>query len=249
MARKVVAGNWKMNTYISDGVNLANQIKNSDFSKEVDVILAAPYTHLYALQREIVSYPIFIAAQNCHSHEFGAYTGEISPLMLRELGVTHVIIGHSERRAYFKESSEFLVSKMNAAIKVGLVPIFCCGEDLETRNADKQNEVVGDQLESALFKLSEDQVKKCIVAYEPVWAIGTGVTASPEQAQEMHGFLRNKIETHYGEAIAENISILYGGSVKPANAKELFSKPDVDGGLVGGASLKAEDFVSIINSF
>ncbi len=249
MARKVVAGNWKMNTFVSEGIELANKIKVADLPSDVDVILAAPYTHLYALQREIISYPVFIAAQNCHTHESGAFTGEISPIVLRDLGVTQVIIGHSERRSYFNESYEFLRDKMIAALKVGINPIFCCGEDLGIREAGKHKELIAEQIKSSLFQLSDSQVKKCIIAYEPVWAIGTGVTASPEQAQEMHAFIRSLVADKFGPEMAQNISILYGGSVKPGNAKELFSQPDVDGGLIGGAALDADSFLSIINSF
>ena len=249
MARKVVAGNWKMNTFVSEGVELTNKIKKAVLPDDVDVILAAPYTHLYALQREVISYPVFLAAQNCHTHDKGAYTGEISPMVLKDLGVTHVIIGHSERRAYFGESYEFLKDKMIAALKVGISPIFCCGEPLEVREAGKHQELVEEQIRSSLFELEDKQMKNCIVAYEPVWAIGTGVTATPDQAQEMHAYIRSLITGRYGLEMAQNTSILYGGSVKPGNANELFSQPDVDGGLVGGASLKADDFLAIINAY
>lgn len=190
-----------------------------------------------------------VGLQNINDHDSGAYTGEIEASMLTSMGVEYAIIGHSERRAYFNESDEFLSRKVDAALKHDVTPIFCCGEVLEQRDAGKQNEVVKEQLEKALFNLEVEQFKKLIIAYEPVWAIGTGRTATPEQAQEMHAYIRKLVTDKYGKNVALETSILYGGSCKPSNAKELFSQQDVDGGLIGGASLKAEDFMKLVHSF
>jgi triosephosphate isomerase len=214
------------------------------------VVLATPFIHLNSIGNVIKGiFNLKLGAQNCHQEESGAYTGEISAGMLKSLSVEYVIIGHSERREYFAESDELLAKKINAVLAKGLIPIFCCGEKLEVREANQHLELVENQIKNALFHLSPAAFEKVVIAYEPVWAIGTGKTASPEQAQEMHLYIRNLLAKQYGDELAQATTILYGGSVNAANAKEIFQKPDVDGGLVGGASLKAEDFVTIVNSF
>ena len=250
MRTKLVAGNWKMNTTPEEGQKLASEVVNmvkDELNHEVEVVLAPPFTHLYQVSRLIGDAKhISLAAQNVSEHEKGAYTGEVSVSMLKALGVKWVILGHSERREYFKESNEQLAKKLDAVLKGGLQPIFCCGEPLEIREKEEQNNYVQRQLEESLFHLSEEQMRKLVIAYEPIWAIGTGKTASDEQAQEMHAHIRKQLEGKWGQKLANDIRILYGGSVKPDNAKELFAKPDVDGGLVGGASLKSRDFMDII---
>lgn len=251
MRAKIVAGNWKMNTVPSDGVGLVVDILeqlNPSLMGDTRVIIAPPFTHLIDVIDHVWEEGhISVAAQNCHHEDSGAYTGEISAAMIADLNIDAVIIGHSERREYFKESDELLSLKVDAALRHSLLPIFCVGESLEQRKSGKHEEVVKSQLTNALFHLTPEQMKSVIIAYEPVWAIGTGETASPEQAQDMHAAIRAHLKSKYGE-LAESISILYGGSVKSANAREIFSKPDVDGGLVGGASLNAEDFVGIVHS-
>jgi len=251
MSRKqIAAGNWKMNTTVREGVKFIRALKETNIPKEVDVVLGVPFTHLYALQNELaLNSQIKLAAQNIHDQEKGAYTGEISIAMLKDLEVEYVIIGHSERRQYQKESDELLATKIDLALAHGLTPIFCCGEILEVRKKDNQEAHVSEQVKKALFHLSADQMKNVVIAYEPVWAIGTGETATPKQAQEMHDCIRNLIANKFDQKLADHIPILYGGSVKPANAKELFANKDVDGGLVGGASLKVDSFDAIINSF
>ena len=247
--RKIVAGNWKMNTNVEEGIALAKALVNGMISKDAVVILGAPFISLHAVGQVINdAQNIHMSAQNCHQKESGAYTGEISVSMIKAIGCEYVILGHSERRAYFNESDDLIKNKMELALENGLNPIFCCGENLEVRETNKQEKVVGDQIKNALFEMTAEQMKKIVIAYEPIWAIGTGVTASPEQAQEMHAFIRGLINTQFGQEIADATSILYGGSVKPANATELFSKADVDGGLVGGASLEAESFLGIIEA-
>lgn len=214
------------------------------------MVLCPPFIHLAQLTKlssEISN--LFIGAQNCHQAPYGAYTGEISAGMLKSVGCNFVIIGHSERREYFEESDELLTSKVNAVLANDMRPIFCCGERLETREAGTQEALVLSQLENGVFHLDSEAFSKIVIAYEPVWAIGTGKTASPGQAQEMHTFIRSLILKKYGKELADNTPILYGGSCKPDNAAEIFSQPDVDGGLIGGASLKASDFVAIVNSF
>lgn len=246
--RNIAAGNWKMNTTVSEGVDLLNALGKTETPSDVTVILGAPYIHLHAmLQAEIKD--IYIAAQNCHHKEKGAYTGEVSPTMLTDLGIQYVILGHSERRAYNHEDNTLLKEKVDAALAAGLNVIFCCGEPLEIRKENTQNAYVGTQLSESLSHLTVDQMKNIVIAYEPIWAIGTGETASPEQAQDMHAYIRNMLAETFDKETAENTSILYGGSVKPANAKEIFGQADVDGGLVGGASLKTDDFSDIIHSF
>ncbi|HET6227287.1 MAG TPA: triose-phosphate isomerase [Bacteroidia bacterium] len=251
MRKKIVAGNWKMNKSLSEGLQLIDEILKEE-AKESDVmkIIAPPFIHLTEAARRLSNRSDFkVAAQDCHQKISGAYTGEISADMISSTGATHVIIGHSERRMYFQESDELLSEKTQAALKAQLTPIFCIGEKLEERNAGKHKETVQQQLASAVFQLPATDFAKIILAYEPVWAIGTGVTATTEQAQEMHQFIRGEINKKYGHEISDSIIILYGGSCNPQNAKELFACKDVDGGLIGGASLKAADFNAIIRSF
>lgn len=252
MREKIVAGNWKMNMDFPDGLDLAKNIISGLRAKPADhtVIVAPPFIHLSSLHQLLrFSDPkVLLAAQNCHQEDAGAYTGEVSAEMLQTTGVEYVIIGHSERRQYFGEDNTIVQAKVKAALKAGLKVIFCCGEPLEVREKQQQDEYVYAQLKTSIFTLHADELKNIVIAYEPIWAIGTEKTASPEQAQEMHAFIRNSLTHQFGEDHSSNISILYGGSVKPGNAKELFAQPDVDGGLVGGASLKAADFVAIVHS-
>ncbi|GLR16326.1 triose-phosphate isomerase [Portibacter lacus] len=247
---QIAAGNWKMNKTFEDAMQLSRALANATRDENVLTIMATPSIYLKMIVDQVLHVPgLEVAAQNCHEKESGAYTGEISAPMLESIGVKYVIIGHSERREYFAESNEVLARKVDIALANNLIPIFCCGESLEIRKSGKHLSYVANQLKESLYHLSAEELSKVIVAYEPIWAIGTGETASPEQAQEMHEYLRNALAEQYSEDIANGISILYGGSVKPANAQIIFSQKDVDGGLVGGASLKAEDFVQIINAF
>ena len=250
MRKHIVAGNWKMNKTLEESKALTQDLL-AKVPKETDteVIVAPTFPNLYPVQEMIKDSNISLAAQNAHFEESGAFTGEVSVEMLQSVGVETVIIGHSERRSIFGESHELLAQKSSKVVQSGLQLMFCFGEVLEDRKADKHFDVVKNQLEESVFHLSADDFKHVVLAYEPVWAIGTGETASPEQAQEMHAFIRKLLKDKYSEDTAEDTSILYGGSVKPNNAKEIFSKPDVDGGLIGGASLKADDFVSIVNAF
>jgi triosephosphate isomerase len=247
---QIVAGNWKMNLSFQEGRDLAKEIINDSSPSEVLMVLCPPFVHLNHLSTLVngISH-LEIGAQNCHQLPNGAYTGEVSAGMLKSVGCSFVIIGHSERREYFGENDELLTKKVDAVLGNGMRPIFCCGEKLETREAGTQEALVQSQIENALFHLDSEAFAKIVIAYEPVWAIGTGKTASPEQAQEMHAFIRSLILKKYGNEIADNTPILYGGSCKPDNATEIFSQPDVDGGLIGGASLKAGDFIAIANSF
>ena len=252
MRKKIVAGNWKMNTSLADGVKLAadvNYFVAGFQNKDIGVAIAPPFTHLAEISKVIDNDRICLTAQNCSSEPSGAFTGEVSASMLAGIGVKAVIIGHSERREYFRESGELLAKKVGQVLNEGMKPIFCIGETLDQRESGKQEEVVSSQLEEGLFHLTEEEFRNIIIAYEPVWAIGTGKTASPEQAQDMHNFIRKTVKNKYGTELAENLTILYGGSCKPSNAKEIFSQPDVDGGLIGGASLKSDDFGAIIGSF
>lgn len=252
MRKNIAAGNWKMNTTLDEGLKLASEVVNmseDEVSSDTVIIMAPPFTHLGAVAKLAEGKPnVFISAQNCHQEKGGAYTGEIAIDMLVGL-VDYVILGHSERRDYFGETNDLLASKVDTVLGAGLQPIYCCGEHLEVREANNHFDLVSDQISEGLFHLSADDLKKVVIAYEPVWAIGTGVTASAEQAQEMHKHIREGIAAKYGEDVASEISILYGGSVKPGNAEELFGCEDVDGGLVGGASLKSRDFVDIAKSF
>jgi len=251
MRKKIVAGNWKMNNTLNQGVELVNEL-NTLVEKaninDVQVVLGTPYIHLVELNK-IANKNIAIAAQNCADEKSGAYTGEISAEMIVSTESKYVILGHSERRAYYGETSEKLVKKVNLCLENKLAPIFCIGEVLSERESNKHFDVVKQQIADALYHLSAEEFANIVLAYEPVWAIGTGVTASADQAQEMHAFIRKTVKEQYGEEAANNVSILYGGSCKPSNAKELFSNEDVDGGLIGGASLNAEDFMGIISAF
>lgn len=251
MRKRIVAGNWKMNTTPQQGLALAQDVRNlsSGVPNEVELIVAPPFTHITSIVTELNQSRVKVAAQNCSSWEKGAYTGEVAPAMIASSGAVYVIIGHSERREYFGETGEILLNKVKLALQNGLSPIFCCGEKLEERDANRHFQVVENQLAEVLSRISQQEMKNVIVAYEPVWAIGTGRTATPDQAQEMHNFIRKIIEKQHGKEIANGTSILYGGSCKPDNAKEIFAKPDVDGGLIGGASLVASDFIAIAKSF
>ncbi len=250
MRKNVVAGNWKMNTTLDEGVELANQINTLLKGKDVkcDVVVCVPFTHLTSVNAVLEPEVVGLGAENCSEHEKGAYTGEVSAAMVKSTGAGYVILGHSERRQYFGENNEQLLAKTKQALANGLTPIFCVGEVLEERENGTYNDVVKGQVE-ALFELSPEDFGKIIIAYEPVWAIGTGKTATADQAQDMHAHIRKVIEDKYGKEVADNTSILYGGSCKPSNAKELFAKPDVDGGLIGGAALQADSFLGIIESF
>ena len=251
MRKNIVAGNWKMNTTLPEGLALAKGLNDAlkDKALNCDVVIGVPFTHLASIASAIDTTKIGVAAENAADKEKGAFTGEVSPAMIASTGATYVILGHSERRTYYGETDSILKEKVLLALANKLTPIFCIGEVLEEREAEKHFEVVKSQIENALFGLSADDFGKLILAYEPVWAIGTGKTASPEQAQEMHAFIRQTIVGKYGESVANDTSILYGGSANAGNAKELFSKADVDGGLIGGASLSVENFLPIIEAF
>jgi triosephosphate isomerase len=253
MRKKIVIGNWKMNKSLSEGVQLVDAIiseLNTSNATDVLKVIAPPFVHLATVAEKIKSIINFeVAAQNCHQIEKGAYTGEVSAEMIASAGANYVIIGHSERRNYFNESNELLGQKVNTALNNNLTPVFCIGENLTERNNNKHLESVSKQMKESLFHLSASDFSKVIIAYEPVWAIGTGVTASVHQAQGMHNHIRGEINKKYGKDISSVTPILYGGSCNAQNAKELFACIDVDGGLIGGASLKADEFVTIINSF
>jgi triosephosphate isomerase (TIM) len=249
MRKQIVAGNWKMNNDSAQThALLAELIDKKNNSATAKVVVAPTFVNLQAAVEQTKGTDIIVAAQNMHQAENGAYTGEISVGMLKGINVNTVILGHSERRAYFGETNALLADKVNTALKHGLTVIFCFGEELTDRQSGNHFNIVESQLAEGLFHISESDWSNIVLAYEPVWAIGTGETASPEQAQEMHAFIRNLIRENVGAAIAEETSILYGGSVKPDNAREIFGKPDVDGGLIGGASLKADDFLAIVNA-
>ena len=249
MRKNIIAGNWKMNNTLDKGIELAKEIEKMVSKKDnTVVILGAPFIHLTELNKNIDKNLISISAQNCADEVSGAFTGEISAEMIKSTGCEFVILGHSERRSYYGETNQKLVKKVNLCLDNKLSPIFCIGELLEEREAAKHFDIVKEQISEGLFHLNADNFKKVVLAYEPVWAIGTGKTASSDQAQEMHAFIRSVVAEKYGEEVAEEISILYGGSCKPSNAAELFANKDVDGGLIGGASLKAEDFMGIINA-
>ncbi len=252
MRKKIVAGNWKCNTNLQEGIELAkavDQLVAKEAATDVIIVLGVPFTHLSKVVESVNTERIGVAAQNCAAEAKGAFTGEVSAEMVKSTGAEYVILGHSERREYYGETSEVLNKKLALALNNGLTPIYCCGEPLEVREAGNQNEFVKNQLEETIFKLPESEFKKLVIAYEPIWAIGTGKTATSAQAQEIHAFIRSAIAEKFGNEVAEGVSILYGGSAKPDNAPELFANKDVDGGLIGGASLKAEDFLGIINAF
>ncbi len=252
MRKQIVAGNWKMNNTFQEADDLINELVefiNSNDIGDIGVIICPPAPYLELTSDSASESDLFVGAQNVNDHESGAYTGEISAAMLESMNIDYCIIGHSERRKYYHESNEMLSEKVNRAIESSIQPIFCCGELLPEREAGEYFDVVKAQLEESLFHLKEEDFEDVVIAYEPVWAIGTGVTATSGQAQEMHAFIRSLIKEKYNEDIAENTTILYGGSCNQKNAKELFANKDVDGGLIGGASLKADDFAKIIQSF
>jgi len=248
--KKIVAGNWKMNLSKNEGEQLISAIvAQAAQSPAVELVLCPPFPHIGYAKNLITATNVFLGSQNSHDKKSGAYTGEVSATILKSFDVDYVILGHSERREYFGESDALLAAKVNEALANGLKPIFCCGESLAQRNAGGFVELVCEQIRNGLFHLSKEDFAKIVIAYEPIWAIGTGVTATSQQAQEMHAALRSFIAKEYDAASAENLSILYGGSCKPDNAQELFACQDVDGGLIGGASLKASDFLAIAASF
>lgn len=251
MRKQIAAANWKMNLTLEQGTTLVNDILSATINLDKDhlVVFGVPFPYLTAVKQQLAGREnIFVAAQNLYSKKSGAYTGEVSAEILHSIGVDYVIIGHSERREYFNETNAMLADKLDLAFEYGIKPIFCCGEALEVREAGTQNSFVETQIKESLFHLSAEQMTGFVIAYEPIWAIGTGKTATSAQAQEIQLHIRNVIAAQYGEEVAQSVSILYGGSVKAANAKEIFGQPDVDGGLVGGASLVAQEFTAIINS-
>ncbi|MDE6311901.1 MAG: triose-phosphate isomerase [Muribaculaceae bacterium] len=251
MRKNIVAGNWKMNTTLQEGIALAEEVNEALAGRKAncDVVICVPFTHLASIAAKINQEKLGLGAENCADHEKGAYTGEVSAPMVASTGATYVILGHSERRQYYGETAETLRAKVALALENKLTPIFCIGEVLEERENNKHFDVVKAQIEEGLFNLSAEDFGKIILAYEPVWAIGTGKTATADQAEEIHAFIRKTVAEKYGQEVADNTSILYGGSCKPSNAKELFAKPDVDGGLIGGAALKCADFMGIVDAF
>lgn len=251
MRKNIVAGNWKMNKALNEGIALATELKSALQEKNTncEVILGTPFIHIVSVANLLKDSKISVSAQNCSDKPSGAFTGEVSAEMIASTGATYCIIGHSERRSYYGETFSILRNKITMALTNNLRPIFCIGETKEERQAGNQNAVVKAQLEGSVFDLSAEEFSRVVIAYEPVWAIGTGLTASSEQAQEIHAYIRSLVADRYGKQVANDTTILYGGSCNPTNAKELFAKPDVDGGLIGGASLKVGDFVAIIDSF
>ena len=251
MRKNIVAGNWKMNTTVPEGVELAKGVNEALKATKAncDVVIAVPATHLVAVNQVIDANLLGLGAENCADHKSGAYTGEVSAAMVASTGAKYVILGHSERRQYYHETAEILKEKTLLALENGLTPIFCIGEVLEERENGTYFDVIKAQVEDSLFNLSAEDFGKIVLAYEPVWAIGTGKTATADQAEEIHAFIRNLIAGKYGNEVAENTSILYGGSCKPSNAKELFAKPNVDGGLIGGAALAVDTFMGIVTAF
>lgn len=252
MRNKIVAGNWKMNKTVQEAQSLTSELLGmvaDEVKGNVQVVLCAPFPYLSTIKNQVgANSRIKIGAQNCSEHEWGAYTGEVSAPMLKSLEIPYVIVGHSERRQYFAEDGKLLATKVDRALASGLTPIFCCGEPLDIREKGTHEVLVKQQVSESLFHLTAESLAKVVIAYEPVWAIGTGKTASSQQAQEMHAVIRTHLASKYGKASADGISILYGGSVKADNAKELFGCSDVDGGLVGGASLKSREFVEIVKA-
>ncbi len=251
MRKNIVAGNWKMNTTLQEGVALAKEVNEALKADKAncDVVICVPFTHLAPVADVIDQSILGLGAENCADHKSGAYTGEVSAPMVASTGAKYVILGHSERRQYYGETAETLREKVALALENNLTPIFCIGEVLEERENGTYNTIVANQLQDGLFNLSAEDFGKVIIAYEPVWAIGTGKTATADQAEDMHAHIRATISEKYGKEVADNTSILYGGSCKPSNAAELFAKPDVDGGLIGGASLKCADFMGIVKAF
>ena len=252
MRKNIVAGNWKMNTTVAEGVQLAKEVNEAVAAAgelKCDVVIGVPFTHLTAVKNVIDIEKVGLSAENCANKEKGAYTGEVSAAMVASTGANYVILGHSERREYYNETPEILKEKVDLALANGLKIIFCCGESLELRNAGTYEEFIKAELKDSLFHLSAEEFANIVIAYEPIWAIGTGVTATSDQAEEVHAFIRSFLAEKYGETVANDTTILYGGSCKPSNAPELFSKPNIDGGLIGGASLKAADFMGIVTAF
>ena len=251
MRKKIVAGNWKMNTTKPDGVELAKQVAelSAEVPAEIGLIVAPPFTHLCAVNKALAGSRVELSAQNCADHVSGAYTGEVSVDMLKAVGCKWTILGHSERRQYYGETDEKLVEKTRLALGAGLGVILCVGENLEEREAEKHFDVCTTQIKNVLYNFSAEDMKNVIVAYEPVWAIGTGKTATAEQAEEIHAHIRKVLAEKFGQQVADDVTILYGGSCKPSNAAELFAQSDIDGGLIGGAALKAADFIQIAKSF
>lgn len=251
--QKIVAGNWKMNLDYQQGVSLFSEIvnmANDEVMGNQGVVVCAPFIHIHSIAQLAAGRSrVAIGGQNIYFQESGAYTGEISASQLKSAGAAYVILGHSERRAYFHEDDDMLGRKADAALKHGLIPIFCIGETQEERESDRYFDVIRTQLEKGIFHLADDDFRKVVLAYEPVWAIGTGLTATPEQAQEVHAFIRNEVASHYNQDTANGTTILYGGSCNPKNAPELFAQQDIDGGLIGGASLKSRDFIEIAKVF
>ncbi|PCJ24595.1 MAG: triose-phosphate isomerase [Flavobacteriales bacterium] len=249
MRIKIVAGNWKMNKSHSEAIELVQKIMASDYDNSVQLIVFPPSIYASEIAKITSSSATALGIQNCSEYDSGAYTGQLSASMIRSMNVKYVLVGHSEIREYFNEQNKTLASKINQLITNDLTPIYCCGEVLQEREKGNHFNLVKSQIEEGLFHLDENQIAKCVIAYEPVWAIGTGVTASSSQAQEMHHFIRSLLAEKYSENVAGSISILYGGSCNPENSQELFANPDIDGGLIGGASLNAVDFIAIANSF
>ena len=251
MRKKIVAGNWKMNTTVPEGVELAKAVvaKSAEVPACVGLIVATPATHLCSVSEVVKGTRVELSAENCADKEKGAYTGEVSAAMVASTGAQWTILGHSERRQYYGETDEKLVEKVKLALANGLKVILCVGENLDEREAGRHFEVVKTQTENVLFRFTADEMASIVIAYEPVWAIGTGKTATAEQAEEIHAYIREVLAAHFGKQVAEETTILYGGSCKPSNAKELFAQPDIDGGLIGGAALKADDFIGIALSF
>ena len=252
MRKNIVAGNWKMNTTVPEGVKLAKEVCQAvaqTAAIKCEVIVGVPFTHLTAVDQAIDKNYVGLAAENCADHDKGAYTGEVSAAMVASTGANYVILGHSERRQYYNETIDMLKTKVDLALEAGLKIIFCCGESLDERKAGTHFQVIKDEIVGSLFHLDEKQFANIVIAYEPIWAIGTGETATADQAQEIHAFIRGIISDKYGDKVAQDTTILYGGSCKPSNAAELFAKTDIDGGLIGGASLKAADFMGIVTAF
>ncbi|MBC7423733.1 MAG: triose-phosphate isomerase [Ferruginibacter sp.] len=251
MRKQIAAANWKMNLTLAQGEELVGQLLDATagLTENQEAVFAVPFPYLVNIKNKLAGKKqFFVAAQNCYNKVSGAYTGEVSAEILKSIGTDYVVIGHSERREYFNESNQMLAEKINICLEYKLKPIFCCGEALEIREADTQNSYVENQIKESLFHLSAEQITGFVIAYEPIWAIGTGKTATSAQAQEIQAYIRLVLASKYGKDVADSISILYGGSVKAGNAKEIFSQPDVDGGLVGGASLMATEFAAIIKS-
>lgn len=252
MRKNLVAGNWKMNTTVAEGVRLAKEVNEAVAAAgelKCDVVVGVPFTHLTAVKAVIDIEKVGLSAENCANKEKGAYTGEVSAAMVASTGANYVILGHSERREYYNETPEILKEKVDLALANGLKVIFCCGESLELREAGTYEEFIKAELKDSLFHLSAEEFANIVIAYEPIWAIGTGKTATSDQAEEVHAFIRSFLAEKYGETVADDTTILYGGSCKPSNAPELFAKPNIDGGLIGGASLKAADFMGIVTAF